>query len=60
MLHEVNADLNQILNEIQSQVTYVTVRKLVVDYTMLDMLDICIFTAFEAPKDEIFYQSQNS
>jgi hypothetical protein len=32
----------------------------VVDYTMLDMLVLCIFTAFEAPVDEIFYQNGDS
>jgi hypothetical protein len=31
------------------------VRKFVVDYSMMDMLDLIIFTAFEAPSDEIFY-----
>lgn len=51
--------MNSILNEIENA-SYAQVRKFVVDYMQLDVAEIYLFTAFKAPKEEIFYLSENS
>jgi hypothetical protein len=54
VLSEVNRDLYAILAGITAA-NFSQVRKFVVDYMRLDTAEILLFTAFEAPIDEIFY-----
>lgn len=60
VFNEVKTDLAAIQVELEKSVSYETVRKFVVDYVMMDKMDLVIFTAFQAPRDEIFFQSPES
>ena len=39
-------------------VNFSITRKFVVDFYMIDLADYILYSAFIAPKDEIFYQSR--
>ena len=53
VIEEINRDLYNILKDF---VDFNIVRKFVVDYTMLDCAEMLLFSAFQACKNEIFYQ----
>ena len=59
VFQDVNKALTQILDEIQKP-TFSSVRKFVVDYTQLDASELVLFGAFQAPKDDLFYLSEDS
>jgi hypothetical protein len=62
VLEEVNRDLNMLLEDMRRQknLNFDLVRKFCVDYLQIDTADLILFSAFDAPQDDIFYQSQDS
>ena len=44
----------------QKNLNFDLVRKFCVNYLQIDTADLILFSAFDAPKDDIFYQSQDS
>ena len=62
VLEEVNGDLKMMLEEMRSHknLNFDLVRKFCVSYLQIDTADLILFSAFDAPKDEIFYQSYES
>ena len=44
----------------QKNLNFDLLRKFCVDYLQIDTADLILFSAFDAPEDDIFYQSQNS
>jgi len=55
VMEEVNKDLNEILGNI-SNLPFRMVRKFIVDFYQMDLMDQVLYSAFKAPKDDIFYQ----
>jgi hypothetical protein len=44
----------------QGKITTETTKKLIVSINLLRMVEAQIFAAFVAPKDDVFWQSENS
>ena len=50
----INADLNEIAKSVQD-LSFPAVRKFIVEYMMLDVGELYLYSAFRAPSDELFY-----
>ena len=59
ILEELNKDLSEILSA-GRVVPFSLVRKFAVDMLQLDSAEIMLYAAFDAQKDDIFYQEEDS
>ena len=59
ILENIKSDLTGLNDDIDRD-SFNKVRNLVINFSHLDYVELNIFSAFKAPKDDIFYQKEDS
>ena len=59
VVESVHADLNEIAKSVQ-ELSFPAVRRFIVEYMMMDVGELYLYSAFKTPSDELFYLPQDS